>query len=89
MHGANRTGRPFAGDDAGILLYETLHEFDFADRPQSVSADDGLVLTDCRITNAVKCMPPKNAPLPTEVNTCNRYLKSELEGPPAAQVRGA
>jgi uracil-DNA glycosylase family 4 len=86
MHGANRTGRPFTGDDVGVLLYETLNEFDFANRPQSVSRDDGLVLTDCRITNAVKCLPPENEPTGGEVNTCNRYLKSELEGPPPAKV---
>jgi uracil-DNA glycosylase family 4 len=85
-HGANRTGRPFTGDFAGVLLYETLHEFGFASQPQSLSHDDGLVLTDCRITNAVKCLPPDNRPKATEVNTCNRYLRLELEGPPAVRV---
>src|SRR5690606_16564064 len=64
LHGANRTGRPFTGDYAGILLYETLHKLGFASRPQSVSADDPLKLRDCRITNAVKCVPPANKPLP-------------------------
>jgi uracil-DNA glycosylase len=58
MHGANRSGRPFTGDYAGILLYETLHAFGFASRPVSVARDDGLALIDCRITNAVKCLPP-------------------------------
>jgi uracil-DNA glycosylase len=78
MHGANRTGRPFTGDFAGILLYETLHRYGFADRPTSVSADDGLRLIDCRITNAVKCLPPENKPEPSEIRTCNRYLADEL-----------
>ncbi len=78
MHGANRTGRPFTGDYAGILLYETLHAFGFASRPQSVSADDGLELIDCRISNAVKCLPPENKPEPSEIRTCNPHLAAEL-----------
>lgn len=78
MHGANRTGRPFTGDYAGILLYATLHEFGFATRPESVAASDGLRLTDCRITNAVKCLPPENKPLPAEIRRCNDYLAGEL-----------
>lgn len=78
MHGANRTGRPFTGDHAGILLYETLHRHGFADRPVSVSARDGLALKNCRITNAVKCLPPGNKPLPAEIATCNLYLQTEL-----------
>jgi len=78
MHGANRTGRPFTGDHAGILLYETLHRHGFADRPVSVSARDGLALKNCRITNAVKCLPPGNKPLPEEIATCNLYLQTEL-----------
>jgi uracil-DNA glycosylase family 4 len=86
MHGANRTGRPFTGDYAGILLYETLHRFGFADRPTSVSADDGLRLIDCRITNAVKCLPPENKPEPGEIRTCNRYLAEELRVSPAVRV---
>src|SRR5436305_5951681 len=57
MHGANRTGRPFTGDHAGILLYRTLHKYGFATRAESISADDGLRLKNCRITNAVKCVP--------------------------------
>lgn len=80
MHGANRSGRPFTGDHAGILLYQTLHAFGFASRPESVSADDGLTLSNCRITNAVKCLPPDNKPVGAEVNTCNRYLRNELLG---------
>lgn len=78
MHGANRTGRPFTGDHAGILLYQTLYKFGFASRSESVSADDGLKLKRCRITNAVKCLPPANKPLPDEIKRCNGYLKSEL-----------
>lgn len=78
MHGANRTGRPFTGDHAGILLYETLHKFGFSSAAESLSADDGLALLDCRITNAVKCLPPDNKPVGAEINTCNRFLANEL-----------
>jgi len=78
MHGANRTGRPFTGDHAGILLYETLHKFGFSSAAESRSADDGLELLDCRITNAVKCLPPDNKPVGAEINTCNRFLANEL-----------
>lgn len=78
MHGANRTGRPFTGDYAGILLYETLHKFGFADAPVSVSAEDALQLIDCRITNSVKCLPPANKPITAEIVRCNRFLSHEL-----------
>ena len=78
MHGANRTGRPFTGDYAGILLYRTLYRFGFASKEASVSAADALTLRDCRITNAVKCLPPQNKPEPAEIRTCNRYLQAEL-----------
>lgn len=78
MHGANRTGRPFTGDYAGILLYQTLHKYGFATHHESVSADDGLQLTGCRITNAVKCLPPENKPVPQEIKQCNQYLSVEL-----------
>ena len=78
MHGANRTGRPFTGDYAGILLYETLHKFGFSSAAVSQSAEDGLELTDCRITNAVKCLPPDNKPIGAEINTCNAFLANEL-----------
>ncbi|HEY7987297.1 MAG TPA: uracil-DNA glycosylase [Methylophilaceae bacterium] len=78
MHGANRTGRPFTGDHAGILLYQTLHKFGFATAPESVSRDDGLELIDCRITNAVKCLPPDNKPETAEVVACNGFLAAEL-----------
>ena len=78
MHGANRTGRPFTGDYAGILLYRTLHRFGFASAAESVSAADGLQLTDCRITNAVKCLPPQNKPEPAEIRQCNGSLGGEI-----------
>ena len=78
MHGANRTGRPFTGDHAGGILYQTLHRHDFASAPESVSADDNLTLTGVRITNAVKCVPPGNKPVGAEINNCNDFLKAEL-----------
>ncbi len=83
MHGANATGRPFTGDFAGILLYETLFEFGFATHPVSESAGDDLKLRDCRITNAVRCLPPQNKPTTSEVDTCNAYLVDELRAVPA------
>ncbi|MGA2343622.1 MAG: uracil-DNA glycosylase [Steroidobacteraceae bacterium] len=79
MHGANRTGRPFTGDHAGILLYATLFKFGLASAPASSAADDGLELKDARITNSVKCLPPQNKPTPLEIKVCNRYLEAELE----------
>lgn len=78
MHGANRTGRPFTGDYAGVLLYETLHRFGFASAPVSEHAQDGLKLINCRITNAVKCLPPQNKPESAEIKQCNNYLRDEL-----------
>lgn len=78
LHGANATGRPFTGDYAGLLLYDTLHRFGFANAANSVSRDDGLKLINARITNAVKCVPPQNKPLPAEIRSCNDYLKNEL-----------
>ncbi|MEE9424531.1 MAG: uracil-DNA glycosylase [Methylococcales bacterium] len=78
MHGANATGRPFTGDYAGILLYEALYQFGFSNQSQSIHLNDGLQLTDCRITNAVKCLPPDNKPVSSEVNQCNTYLMREL-----------
>jgi uracil-DNA glycosylase family 4 len=78
LHGANATGRPFTGDHAGILLYRTLHEFGFASHPESRADDDGLVLLGCRITNAVKCVPPGNKPQPDEIRNCNPYLADEI-----------
>lgn len=78
MHGANASGRPFTGDFAGILLYRTLFKFGFASAPASLSSDDGLVLTGCRITNAVKCLPPQNKPVGAEIKTCRTFLQREL-----------
>jgi uracil-DNA glycosylase family 4 len=82
MHGANATGRPFTGDHAGMLLYRTLHEFGFASAPESRAGDDGLELFDCRVTNAVKCLPPANKPTGAEARTCNGYLAAELDHHP-------
>jgi len=82
MHGANRTGRPFTGDHAGILLYETLHRYAFASHPVSEHARDRLRLDGCRITNAVKCLPPANRPQPAEVRRCNDYLREEVSALP-------
>ncbi len=78
MHGANATGRPFTGDYAGLLLYQTLFDFGFGSAPESLSAGDGLILRSCRITNAVKCLPPQNKPIAAEINACNSYLAEEL-----------
>jgi len=79
LHGANATGRPFTGDFAGILLYETLYKFGFSNKSKSVNADDKLKLNNCRITNAVKCVPPANKPTTKEIKICNTYLKNELQ----------
>jgi uracil-DNA glycosylase family 4 len=86
MHGANRTGRPFTGDYAGILLYQTLYRHGFASQALGAAVDDGLKLLDCRISNAVKCLPPDNKPTGQEVRACNRYLAAELAGPGAPRV---
>ena len=82
MHGANASGRPFTGDHAGILLYQTLYDFGFASAAVSRARDDGLVLHDCRITNAVKCLPPQNKPQPCEIRQCNAFLRQELNALP-------
>ncbi|MGY8815935.1 MAG: uracil-DNA glycosylase, partial [Gammaproteobacteria bacterium] len=79
LHGANATGRPFTGDYAGILLYKMLYEFGYSNKPDSISTDDGLILNNCRITNAVKCLPPGNKPLTNEVINCNSYLNAEID----------
>jgi len=83
MHGANRTGRPFTGDYAGILLYQTLYDLGLSNSPVSESVDDGLELKGVRITNAVKCLPPQNKPETSEVRNCNSFLKREIEALPA------
>jgi len=79
VRGANRTGRPFTGDHAGVLLYTTLLRFGFAEGAYLADPNDGLVLRDCRIVNAVRCVPPANLPEPPEVKTCNRFLAAELQ----------
>ena len=79
MHGANRTGRPFTGDFAGILLYRTLYKYGFSNHNESISTNDGLQLIGCRITNAVKCLPPENKPESIEIRNCNGYLSTEIE----------
>lgn len=78
MHGANASGRPFTGDHAGILLYQTLYEQGFSNQAQAQHVDDGLALINCRITNAVKCLPPQNKPVGAEINNCNVFLAPEL-----------
>ncbi|MEK9941986.1 MAG: uracil-DNA glycosylase [Gammaproteobacteria bacterium] len=78
LHGANATGRPFTGDHAGIMLFETLHRFGFSSQAAS-SPGDQLVLRQCRITNAVKCLPPQNKPVAAEVNQCRLFLSEELK----------
>ena len=78
MFGANRTGRPFTGDFAGQLLYATLREFGFAQGDYAERADDGLVLVDARIANAVRCVPPENKPLQMEIKTCREFLKNSI-----------
>jgi uracil-DNA glycosylase family 4 len=82
LRGANRTGRPFTGDYAGDLLYATLLRFGFAEGVYRASPQDGLVLIDCMITNAVRCVPPENKPLPAEIKTCNRFLKEQISALP-------
>jgi len=82
LQGANRTGRPFTGDYAGDLLYATLIEYGFAKGVYQARPDDGLTLVDCRIGNAVHCVPPQNKPLPAEINTCRQFLIATLETMP-------
>jgi uracil-DNA glycosylase family 4 len=80
--GANRTGRPFTGDYAGVLLYETLIKFGFAVGRYEARPDDGLKLVDCMISNAVRCAPPGNRPLPVEEATCRPFLAARIEALP-------
>ena len=82
LKGANRTGRPFTGDFAGVLLYATLKKFGFARGEYGERADDGLTLVDCRITNAVRCVPPQNKPEPAEIKSCGGFLASEISSMP-------
>jgi len=78
LHGANATGRPFTGDASGQVLFQTLHKFGFANGPDSRARDDDMRLLDCRITNAVKCVPPQNRPSGDEIKRCNPYLRDEI-----------
>ena len=78
-HGANRSGRAFTGDYAGVLLYKTLYKYGLSNQAVSISCDDSLALNNCRITNAVKCLPPDNKPNLEEIKTCNRFLKAEIQ----------
>ena len=78
LRGANRTGRPFTGDYAGDLLYATLKGFGFAQGTYDARPDDGLTLSDCRITNAVRCVPPENKPTPHEITTCRGFLSQTI-----------
>ncbi|MEP6656941.1 MAG: uracil-DNA glycosylase [Betaproteobacteria bacterium] len=82
LHGANASGRPFTGDYAGILLFETLYTYGYASSPVATGPEDGLQLANCRITNSVKCLPPGNKPLPAEIRECNRYLAADLQSVP-------
>lgn len=82
LQGANRTGRPFTGDYAGDLLYATLLEYGFAKGIYQARPDDGLRLLDCRISNAVRCVPPQNKPLPAEINTCRQFLVATISTMP-------
>ncbi len=86
LHGANRTARPFTGDHAGILLYQTLYDAGLATQPVSSSADDALRLTQARIVNSVKCVPPQNKPLPVEIRTCNAFLSREMQDMTSVRV---
>jgi len=80
LRGANRTGRPFTGDYAGDLLYATLAKYGFAEGAYRQLADDGLRLIDCRIANAVRCVPPENKPTPAEIALCRPFLAAEIAG---------
>jgi uracil-DNA glycosylase family 4 len=86
MHGANATGRPFTGDYAGLLLYEALYEFGYSNQVLSESLHDGLVLKNCRISNAVKCLPPQNKPTGNEISQCNSFLAAEIATLPEGAV---
>ncbi len=81
LHGAHRTGRPFSGDGSGQLLFEMLYHYGWSNQPFSTGPGDGLVLTGCRITNAVKCLPPENKPTGGERQACRSFLAAELRPP--------
>ena len=82
MNGANRTGRPFTGDYAGDLLYQTLNDFGFSSGTYYADPEDGLQLIDCMVTNAVRCLPPQNKPIAAEINTCRDFLSARIAALP-------
>src|SRR5580698_10733350 len=82
LQGANRTGRPFTGDWAGDLLYATFLKHGLAKGVYEERSDDTLELVDCRIANAVRCVPPQNKPLPAEIKTCRQFLSATIESMP-------
>jgi uracil-DNA glycosylase family 4 len=86
VRGANRTGRPFTGDFAGVLLYQTLIQYGFATGTYGADPADGVALRDCRVTNAVRCVPPANLPTPAEVTACNPFLTREMAAMPRLRV---
>ena len=86
LRGANRTGRPFTGDFAGVVLYPALLRHGFARGSYRAAPDDGFELVGCRIANAVRCVPPENKPTPAEIATCRRFLTGELTGPGAPRA---
>ena len=85
-HGANASGRVFTGDASGNLLFETLYKFGFSSQRKSISVDDGMILRSCRITNAVKCLPPQNKPSLGEITQCNLFLRQELKSLPENSI---
>jgi uracil-DNA glycosylase len=86
LHGANRTGRPFTGDYAGVLLYQTLFGLGLSNQPEGKDPDDGLALKGVRITNSVKCVPPENKPDGAEIRRCNTYIAAEIAALPSLKV---
>src|SRR5436190_7686077 len=86
LRGANRTGRPFTGDYAGLLLYRTMLDFGFARGAYEARVDDSLTLADAAIVNAVRCVPPENKPLPLEIATCRQFLSATMAGMPRARA---
>jgi len=86
MHGANASGRPFTGDASGKWLFQALFDFGFSNQQNADSRSDGLLLRNCRITNAVKCLPPQNKPTALEVNQCNHFLHEEIKTMPEAAI---
>lgn len=86
LNGANRTGRPFTGDYAGDLLYATIDKFGFSEGRYAAESGDGLRLLNCRITNAVRCLPPENKPIGAEIKTCGAFLAGEIGAMPRLRI---